>query len=198
MAEIKLKDAPAEARPFHQKGLEALERSNLDYAMDMFAAALAVEPRLLEVRRLLRSTAIRKTEKNPPSRLDRLKAAAAFLKIPTLSKKNKLKGLEAAELTLDTDPLNPKLARAFCSAALAADLPEAAVQTLEILKQHNRADLASLEMLADLYRKSEQFQLEFESREKIAMLSPNDTIAAKQLKDAAARLTMEKSDWKTG
>ncbi len=50
MAEVKLEDAPQGVRTYYDKGIAALERSNFDYAMDMFEAVLKIEPRLLQVR----------------------------------------------------------------------------------------------------------------------------------------------------
>lgn len=196
MAEIQLEDAPQNVRPYCDKGMEALERNNLDYAMDMFTAALSIEPRLLKIRKKLRSAAIKKTRIKPTGKLTLLKASGALLKISSLQKKDPFQALELAEHTLNLDPLNPKFAKAHCSAARAADLPEIAIQTLEFLKENNVADRATLNMLAELYKQAEQFEQEFHCHEKIVEQSPNDTIAIKAMKDSAARLTLDKSDWK--
>ena len=196
MAEIQLEDAPPGVRPYYDKGMAALERNNLDYAMDMFTAALSMEPRLLQIRKLLRNAAIKKTRAKPTGKLALMKASGALLKISSLQKKNPFQALELAEHTLNLDPMNPKFAKAHCSAARAANLPEIAIQTLEFLKEHNAADRATLKTLAELYKQAEQFEQEFNCHEKIVELSPNDTIAIKAMKDSAARLTLDKSDWK--
>ncbi len=195
MAEIKIAAAPQAIQPFYEKGLAAMERGNLDYAMDMFEAALQVEPRLLEVRRLLRTSAVKRARERPASKLAVAKALATRVKVASLLKKNPMEALAAAEKLLRIDPLNPRLAQAQCEAAERAGLSEAAVLTLEIINENRPSDLAVLEPLARLYRLVEEYDREFECRERIAALKPGDPAAAKELKDAAARLTMGKSSW---
>lgn len=196
MAEMTLENAPPNVRPFYDKGVAALERDNLDYAMDMFTAALVIEPRLLQIRKLLRTAALKKSRRSPAGKMERLKASGRLLHLAALRKKDPLQALAEAEAILNLDPLNPKFARAHCSAARAAGLPEVAIQTLEFLKQNNAADLATLHELAALYRQAGQIAQEYQCHEKIVEQTPNDARALKQLKDAAARLTMDKSDWK--
>jgi tetratricopeptide (TPR) repeat protein len=195
MAEIRLEEAPQGVRTFYDKGIAAMERGNLDYAMDMFEAVLGIEPRLLQVRKLLRAAAVKKAKANPAGRLAVAKAMGGLMKASALLKKNPIQSLEHAEKLLRIDPLNQKFARVQCGAAKAAGLPEVAIQTLEILNDNAPPSLAVLEPLAELYRETEQFDLEFKCRGKIAKLKPNDSEAVRALKDAAARLTMGKAGW---
>jgi hypothetical protein len=66
MAEMALEDAPRKARESFDKGFSAFERGNLDYAMDMFEAALEIAPQLLKARRYLRAAAIKKIKGSKP------------------------------------------------------------------------------------------------------------------------------------
>ena len=195
MAEVKLEDAPQGVRSYYDKGVAALERNNLEYAMDMFEAALKVEPRLLRVRKLLRSAAIKSAKLKPPGKLAVAKTLGAFMKTSTMLKKNPQQAIERTESLLRIDPLNFKFAKLQCDAAEAATLPELAIQTLELLKENTPPSLAVLEPLARLYRNSERFDDEYACHEAIIKLNPNDTNALKELKDAAARLTMGKAGW---
>ena len=60
MAEIAFEEAPRKARELFEKGFAAMERGNLDYAMDMFMSSLEIEPRLLRTRKFLRAAAVKK------------------------------------------------------------------------------------------------------------------------------------------
>ncbi len=195
MAVIELKDAPPGVAVYYDKGTEAMEHGNLDYAMDMFEAALGIEPRLLDVRKRLHSAAVQNIKSKPPTKLGVAKAMGGLFKASALLKKDPLESLKATERLLRIDPLNVKFALAQCDAAKAADMPEVAIQTLEIFRANKPPSLAILEPLAQLYLESDQFDLEYPCREQIATLKPGDTAARKELKDAAARLTMGKSGW---
>lgn len=199
MAEVKLEDAPKSVRTFYDKGMAAMERANLNYAMDMFEAALEIEPRILHIRKLLRAVAIQHHKTGNPSKLTSITTSAkgikGLVKIATLKKKEPKAALALAEKLLRTDPLNLKFVLTLCETAIAADLPEAAVQTLEMLRDHNPAELSILEPLADLYNTTGQFKKEYDCRNKIVRLKPNDGKALKALKDAAARNTMDKAGW---
>jgi predicted Zn-dependent protease len=195
MAEVKLSDAPHGVRTYYDKGIAALERNNLDYAMDMFEAALKAEPRLLQVRKLLRAAAVKNAQKNPAGKLARTRTIGAFMKASAAVKKNPMLAIERSEKLLRIDPLNIKFARLQSSAAMVAELPEIAIQCLEILKENTPPNLAILEPLAELYQTTEQFDAEYACREKIVQLKPADSAALKAMKDSAARLTMGKAGW---
>lgn len=195
MAEIKLHDASQSVRTFYDKGIMAMDRANLDYAMDMFESALHLEPRILQIRKLLRATAIQKYKKNNPGRTTSIQNIGQQLKIKFLSKESPEKRLESAEKLMRTNPFNMRYVKLICATSVAAKLPEIAVQTLEIIIDHQPKNLAALEPLAELYREINQHDREYECRSRIIRLKPNDSIALKKLKDAAAHNTMKKSGW---
>ncbi len=195
MSEVKLEDAPSRVRTYYDKGIAAMHRDNLDYAMDMFEAALLIEPQLLEIRKLLRVASIKKVKSNPPSKLLTVKNMAGLIRSITLLKKDPFQALRLTEILMRKDPFNPKFIKAYCDSATAAGLSEIAIQTLEILKENKPDKLFIQEPLAIFYKKLEHFDREYECRSAIARLKPNDTEALKKQKDAAARLTMEKASW---
>ena len=197
MAEIKLDEAPPETRAFYSKGIAVMERGNLDYAMDMFEEALKIEPRLLEARKLNRAAALRQNKNRPAGKIAMAKATGTMLKAITLLKRNPLASLALSERLLRIDPINLKFAQMQCDAAEASGMPEVAIMTLEILRDKRPPSLSVLEALARLYQKTERFQEEFDCRTKIVEMNPTDGPAQKELKDAAARLTMGKAGWQT-
>ncbi|QBG47278.1 hypothetical protein EGM51_07715 [Verrucomicrobia bacterium S94] len=195
MAEVKLDDAPESALPYFNKGMQALNRNNHAYAMDMFETVLSIEPRLLSARRKLRTAAVQYTKQNPAGKLSLARNLPLFMKASGLLKKQPEQAVELAEKLLRTDPLNLKYANLQADAAEAAGLPEIAILTLEIISQNQPSDTALLTRLARLYQQTDQTDMEFECRERIAKQNPGDAQAAKALKDAAARLTMGKTGW---
>jgi tetratricopeptide (TPR) repeat protein len=196
MAEIKIQDASPEVRAYYDKGLAALERENLDYAMDMFEAVLAKEPGVLGVRRLLKAAAVRKYSAGPPRKSAGPKTMLALVKLGSMIRKDPLSALGKAEELLRKDPFNLKAAMLYADAAEGARLPEAAILTFEVLNENRKANPAVLEKLASLYQENNRYEDEYRCRTRITELKPNDAKAERELKNAAARLTMQKSDWK--
>lgn len=195
MEEVKLQDAPQNVRMLYKKGVAAMEHNNLEYAMDMFEAVLRIQPALLDARKLLRNIAINQVKAKPPGKLATTMAVGRLLLVPSQLNNNPLQALETTESLLRIDPLNHVFVKAQCDAAEASGLPKVALQTLEILSEHVCPPLALLTLMARLYRTAEHYDREYECRRKIAGLNPKDPAAQKELKDAAARLTMHKTSW---
>ena len=93
------------------------------------------------------------------------------------------------------DPLNLTFINALSQAALAADMPEAAIQTLEIAKEHYPTNTLLLQSLGNLYLQTNQTQEAKACFEEFYRLRPNDPKALKALKDASALDTMKKGGW---
>jgi tetratricopeptide (TPR) repeat protein len=193
MAAIKLDDTNDSVKALFDKGVEAQERNNLDYAMDMFEAVLLQEPALLEARKRLRESAFKSAGSCKP--LTGIKLAAVLLKLNSRVRKKPEEALGEIEKLLRTDPSNIKLTLLQCDAAQACNMPEVSLMSLGLLNQHVEGDLSILEPLADLSCEAELYDQEYECRDQIAKIKPGDSTALKQLKDAAARLTMGKSGW---
>lgn len=195
MSEILPTEAPAEARALFEKGLEALERDNLDYAMDLFEAALRIEPCLLQARRLLRGAAVRCNEQGGGGKKSFLSGLGGMVKLAGMIKKDPLKALAEAEHILRKDPANARVGRTQSDAALAAGLPEVSIQALELVREQLPLDIPLLERLAELYHDAGLHEQEYACRNAVVKLAPGDIEAIKRLKDAAARHTMGKGGW---
>ena len=196
MTEEKRENIPPHVRAYYDKGVVAMERDNLDYAISMFEIALSLEPQLLQVRKLLRAASVRRANLNPPSKFSIAKGMVTLVKITSLLKKNPIQALEVSEKLLQIDPFNLKFSKAQCDSAEAAKLPKVAIQTLEILNDNTPPTASVLQSLARLYHQTDQLAREYECRKKILKLNPNNANALKELKDTAAHLTMEKPGWK--
>ena len=199
MAEVQLEDAPRKAREYYDKGFAAMERGNLDYAMDMFMASLDLEPRLLHVRKYLRGAALKKAKQKSANSLTHLLSTLSgigtLLAANGAMKKKPQEALKSAEKLMRMDPLNITFVNLLGRAAIAASMPEVAIQTLEIAKDHYPTNVDLLKWLASLYMEVGNTQEGRLCYEEIYRLRPNDPAALKALKDSAAVDTMKKGGW---
>jgi len=200
MAEVTLEQAPQQVRDMFNRGFSAMERGNLDYAVDMFSACIRAEPMFHRARRFLRAAEIKLFKSRPGGQV----AAAmtmlsglpgAMMAQAMLGAGKPMQALEAIEKLLRKDPLNLSHIKLLVTAARAAGEPEIAIQTLSLAREHFGADTELLEALGTLYMQTDQPRLGRECFEKLAELKPNDPAALKLLKDAMAIDSMTKDGW---
>ncbi|MCF7838881.1 MAG: tetratricopeptide repeat protein [Candidatus Marinimicrobia bacterium] len=199
MAEVKLEDAPRKARELFEKAVSAFERDNLEYAMDMFLSVLELEPRLLKARKYLRAAEMKKFKAGKGGELTHLITSLTglghMLKAKSAMTKKPTEALVAAEKLLRMDPLNKGFMRVQAEAALACDMPEVAIQTLEIAREHYPKDYDLLTWLGQVFVASNDPTSARECFERVVAARPNDQKALKSMKDAAALATMQKGKW---
>ncbi|MCP5488354.1 MAG: tetratricopeptide repeat protein [Verrucomicrobia bacterium] len=199
MAELTLEQAPRKAREHFDKGFAALERGNLDYAMDMFLLALDLCPQLLRVRRFLRGAEIKKLLDSKSGSFARslapVKGMGKLMKAQSQLKKDPLAALRTTEDLLRIDPLNVQFITLHGEAAEAADMPEVAIMTLELYREQNPGDVKVLRWLAKLYQSVNRMHEAREVYEDVQRILPKDPRAIKDLKDATALDTMQRGRW---
>ncbi len=200
MADIAETDLPKRARELFDKGLVAAEHGNLNYAEDMFLATLKIEPRFLRARKFLRAISIKKFNASGNNNLKRFTTTLGAL--PGLIKGylaiqagKPPEALQIAEGLLGSDPFNKMFIDLFCLAAARADMPEAAVLTLAMAREHNPQDVALITRLGELYMQTDQASAAQECFETVLSLKPHDARATQALKNAMARETMAKGGW---
>ena len=201
MAEVILDKTSQRMRDTFNKGFTALERGNIDYAIDLLTSCIEQEPELLQARKYLRIAEIQKAKQE--------KKTSAFFhmmsdvsSLPTLAKISSLmkgdKGKEAlieAEKLLRKDPLNQRFIKAHVEAALAANMPEVAIQALEIARDNFPDDTFIIYWLGELYQKVGRTRAARECFEKLCEIAPNDPRIVKALKDAIAVDAMNSGKW---
>jgi len=120
------KSATAVARPLreqYEKGLAALQRQNLDYAVTIFAQVLQKEPGFYACREALRATQVKKTG-GKSGFLRKMFGTASSS--PLLAKgqialrSNPVEAINIAEQLLNSDPNNIAAHKLLADAALAA------------------------------------------------------------------------------
>ena len=198
MAEKSLNELPRELRMLFTKGSDALQRENLDYAIDLFNQILAKEPGMYDCRKALRTAQMRKAGKGGGFFKKMMSSASSS---PMVAKghmalgKDPAEALRIAEQILNGDPQSSGAHKLVVEAATALGLPKTAVMSLEILAANSPKDrdvaikyanaLADSgetgraeKVLADLYR-----------------LFPTDNELASALKDLSARKTLDEGGY---
>ncbi len=185
------------ARDFYNKALAALERNNLDYAIEMFMQTLAVEPNFTQGRKFLRAAQLKRSDS-----LGSIKKMMASAKVaPIVGKakmtvsKNPIEAMALAEQALSEDPKNGQALSILAEAAEAAQFPETAAQTLETYTKLSPRDTKAAHRLARAYSAIGKHDLELEVYERLVQANPNDFDAQKGLKDATAHGAMAGGGW---
>jgi tetratricopeptide (TPR) repeat protein len=198
MAEKSLNELPRDLRMLFTKGNDAMQRENLDYAIDLFNQILAKEPGLYDCRKALRTAQMRKAGKGGGFFKKMMSSAGSS---PMVAKghmalgKDPVEALKIAEQILNGDPHSSGAHKLVVEAATALGLPKTAVLSLEILAANSPKDrdvaikyanaLADSgetgraeKILADLYRSF-----------------PTDNELASALKDLSARKTLDEGGY---
>jgi tetratricopeptide (TPR) repeat protein len=197
MAEKTSDNIDRRARDLHNKALAALERNNLDYAIEMWAQCLAIEPNFTQGRKFLRAAQMKRTES--AGGLKRMMAGARMQPLLAKAKvavsRNPLEAMTLAEQALGEDPKNGQALQILAEAAENAGLPETTAQTLEHFTKLNSRDTKALHWLGRTYKSLQKHDLSKEVYERLLQINPSDFDAQKGLNDATADGAMQTGGW---
>jgi tetratricopeptide (TPR) repeat protein len=130
-------------RELYEKGLAAVERNNLDYALVIFTQILAKEPAFYDCREKLRGVQLKKAGSGGGFFKKVLGAAGsspALARAQVLLRSNPMEAIRSLEEVLNGDPKNVLAHKTLAEAALASDLPRTAVLSLEIARTYAPKD----------------------------------------------------------
>lgn len=199
MEEITLEQVPRKIRDLFEKAVSAIGRGNADYGLDMLKQVIAMEPRFLLARKNLRLAQVKTALAAKPTamthQMSTLKGTFTLMGAQGKLKKDPKAALEGAEKLMALDPLNLSFLKFFAEAAEAAEMAEIAVQTLEIARPYYAKNVEFLRRLALLYINTNQPAGARDCYAAVAELLPNDQLAIKNLKDAAALDSMKTGGW---
>ena len=197
MDQVSIEDVPKKVKDFFNKGFAAMERSNLDYAIDMFSECIEMEPRFFQARRYLRIASLRKQKgKKGGGLMSSLKSKPAILAARSKLKGDPRKAMSGAEKVLRDDPLNIEANKLLCEACAAADMPEIGIQSLELLRENAEQESTDiLILLSDTYKSIGRSREAREALEKVIELNPGDLELMKKLKDLSAIESMDEGGW---
>ncbi len=186
---------PQNVKNLHNKGLAALERDNLDFAIEIFFKCVELAPSYLAARRNLRLAEVarfKRARKGPLAHhLASLQGLPHSMKLQAFLKTGKSQeALIAAERLMMIDPLHIGFGRLFARASVAAALPDAGVMTLEIMREHSPSNIDVVEALGRLYHTTKNYRAARDCLAKVALLRPSNVEVAKLLKDSEALITL--------
>lgn len=194
MPEKSLNAIPDYWRELYEKGLDALHRQNLDYALTIFNQVLEKEPGFYECREALRATQFKKAEAG--TSFFKKAFGAATSTGPLLARgqialrSNPLETIQITEQILNQDPRSMMAHKLLADAALAADLPRTALLSLEIVYKNSPGDRSLALRLATAAGQCGQVERAEEILSQFAAANPGDSEIAQALKDLSARRTM--------
>ena len=198
MAEIELTGLPREMRQLHTKGMEALQRDNFDYAVDLFMQVLKHAPGCVDCRKALRHAQLGKAgagggmfKKMWGSASNAPQVAKGQLAL----RSNPAEALIIAEQILASDPGNSGGLKLAAEAALAMEMPRSAVLSLEVLARNHPKDKETViqygTALADIgeVAKAERVLVDLQRQ------MPIDQDVNQALKNLSARRTMNEGGY---
>jgi tetratricopeptide (TPR) repeat protein len=198
MAEKSLNELPRELRMLYNKGNDALQRENFDYAMDLFCQVLAREPGLYECRKALRQAQFRKNGEGKGFFKKMLSSASAspqVAKAQLALHKNPAEALEIAEQILNSDPTNGAAHKIVVEVAHALDFPRTAALSLEVLAKNSPKDCdIAIKFANSLADAGDPVRAE-SILASLVRSSPHNNELAQALKNISARRTMQKGGY---
>lgn len=189
-----------QAQNFYSKGVAAYQRGNYDIAADMLMQCLSLTPGFINARQTLRATQIAKFKRERKgglaAKLQEASMALTRMKIEGLLKAGKTNSaLVECEKLLLVNPLHSSNVELAVRCAEAAEQPEAALFTIEGAYENNQDDMNLLSRVADYYMATGDYVKARDAYIKLTAGRPSDMTVVKKLKDAEARVTMDKGGW---
>ena len=194
------KSLSAIARPLreqYEKGLAAIQRKNLDYAIAIFTQVLQQEPAFYACREALRAAQFKRSGRKG-GLLKKVFGSASSS--PLLAKgqialrTNPVEAINISEQILNTDPGNNAAHKMLAEGALDADLPRTAALSLEIVFKNAPDREVALKMGIALARAGQAERAESILSE-LAGTFPNDQEVSQALKNVSARRTLSEGGY---
>lgn len=198
MAEKSLREVPRDLREAYEKGLAALQRDNLDYALAFFTQALGREPAFYDCREALRAAQFKKSGGGGgffKKALGGLSSSPLVAKAQLTLRTNPLDAINACEQILNSDPTNVGAHKVLAEAALAADLPKTAALSLKIALKNSPRDREITMLLGDALATAGQIDEAESVLGDYLRAKPLDAEVAQRLKNLSARRTMDEGGY---
>ena len=194
MPEKTLSQVPWPLREQFEKGKEALDRHNYDYAIAICTRILEQEPAFFDCRTVLRVSQEKKTEGHRGGFFKKMMSGASSS--PLVAKgqfalrSDPLEALKIAEQILNSDFHSNMGHKLLADAALAADLPKTAILSLKILVKDSPKDQDLQKELGRGYAQAGEVDMAEKIFAELVRLNPGDGKLAEELKDISARKTL--------
>jgi tetratricopeptide (TPR) repeat protein len=193
-----LNELPRDLRMVYNKGFEAYQRENYDYAIEMFNQILIKEPYVFEIRKTLRDAQVARSGKAGGFFKRALSSASSsplVAKGQLALRKNPLEAIQIAEQILSSDANSSGGHKLLAEAALAAEMPREAVMSLEILVKASPKDKDLSYQLAEALAGSGEKTKGEHVLVQLQREYPGDAEISNKLKDLSARKTLDEGGY---
>jgi tetratricopeptide (TPR) repeat protein len=187
--------------PRHQKLIEnariALERGNLDYAIEVTGQVLKAAPGCLAVRRLQRVAQLRQARGKGSFMA---KALSGFSTAPFMrggGNKEPAKLLETAEGFLAKNPTSVPALRMLAEAAGGLGLPETVAFALDAIREIDPANRANLLALGEAWLAAGKPAEALRIADEMLRIKPTDGDAQNLMRKASIAQTVTKGNWES-
>jgi tetratricopeptide (TPR) repeat protein len=198
MAEKSLREVPRDLREAYEKGMAALQRDNLDYALAFFNQALNREPAFYDCREALRAAQFKKSGGGGgffKKAFGGLSSSPMVAKAQLTLRTNPVEAINACEQILNSDPANVGAHKVLAEAAIAADLPRTAALSLRIALKNSPRDREITMLLGDALAAAGQIDEAESVLSDYLRAKPLDAEVAQRLKNLSARRTMDEGGY---
>jgi tetratricopeptide (TPR) repeat protein len=193
MPEKSFNEVPRVERELFEKGIAAVQRNNLDYALVIFNQILSKQPGFYECREHLRLAQRKKAGSGGgffKKMLGKAGSSPNLAKAQILLRTNPVEAIKASEEILNSDPNNVLAHKTLAEAALAADLPKTAVLSLEIARINAPEDQDVARRLAEALVLIGNVSRAMTIYDELKRLNPHDTELDMTIKNLTANITM--------
>lgn len=174
----------------------ALERGQLDYALEVSAQILKAAPGCLPVRRLQRLAQL----KQHKGKSSLAKTFSGFSSAPFMfggGKKDPKKQLETAEAQLAKDPTSLPALKMLAEAAGGLDLPETVAFALDAVRELAPDDRANLLALGEAWLAAGKHAEALKTADLMLKTKPMDAEAQNLMRKASIAQTVTKGNWES-
>ncbi|MGA9777108.1 MAG: tetratricopeptide repeat protein [Limisphaerales bacterium] len=199
MAEKEINEISRDARVLFNKGNEAAQRDNLDYAIALYNQVLEKEPGFFECRKLLRDLQLKKTGGGGGFFKKMLSGASSsplVAKGQIALRTNPAGALAIAEQILNSDPNSSAGHRLVVQAAQVLALPRTGTMSLEVLVKNSPKDKSlAIEFAEALSASGGDTRQGERILAELLRSSPHDGELNQALKNLSARQTMDEGGY---
>ena len=196
MPEKSIAQIPSSLREMYDKGIAALQKNNLDYAVTLFLQVLKSEPAFYECREALRAAQHKRAGNRSSGFFKRFMGSASSVTKGRLAlRSNPFEAIIVAEEVLNEDPVNQEAHELLAEAALLSQLPRTALLSLEVAFKSKPGDRDLAEKLADTHATLGNRSRAQRILQDLLSTDPTDPALNEKLKNLLASRTMSEGGY---
>lgn len=198
MPEKTINELPRDLRELYQKGVTAVQRQNLDYAIAIFSQVLQREPGFYDARAALRAAQMKKSGGGGgffKKVLGGASVSPLVAKAQLALRRDPLEAMQIAEQILSMDPNSGAGLKILAEAAMAADMPRTACFSYEVLLKNSPRDYELSMAYGEALARSGQVGKAESVYAELQRQFPHKGEIAQALKNLSARRTLQEGGY---